>query len=326
MHGDEARDDRLRRLLAAVVLPVELAVVLQLLQRLLPGLLGDDEDADAEPGHDLRRLRRDGGRIGAPAEGLEGPGADVRRRLAEMLAVALHGARLQRAHHRLGIFDEALAALAHFEAEAVELHPPEAAPHAEDHPPVRQVVEQRDLLRDPDRLVPGQHDHHGAEAGARRPPGHVGQELGHARAHGVVGEMVLGRPDAVEAHRLRRLGQRHLLPPDLAVRQLPVRVLEKAAQADMHGTGALLGSQRAVFAAGRTCPGPGLRVKSRAETAALGRYRNVRMKPSPISTNSRRGEGVSANAHSCSINDIADDTLRAAIVSRQDSFIRLSRL
>ena len=94
----------------------------------------------------------------------------------------------------------------------------------------------------------------------------------------------------------------------------------------MHGKDALPGSLWAVSATRRTCPVPRLRVKSRAEPAAPGRYRNVRMKPSPTSTNRRRGEGGSANAHSCSINDIADATLPAAIVSRQDNFIRLSRL
>src|SRR2546430_4351032 len=72
-----ARRDGWRRL-HRIDLAIDAAVRVQLLGHLVPGLLRDDEDADAEPGHDRQRLRRDGRRVCAAPERLERRRADGR--------------------------------------------------------------------------------------------------------------------------------------------------------------------------------------------------------------------------------------------------------
>src|SRR6185437_5304987 len=81
----------------------------------------------------------------------------------------------------------------------------------------------------------GQHHHHRAEAYVPGAAGHVGQELHHVRAHRVVSEVMLHRPDRFETKRLGHIGQRQLVQVDLAIRELAAGVLEDGSQSDMHG-------------------------------------------------------------------------------------------
>ena len=178
---------------------------------------------------------RDGGGIGAAAEALERRGADLDRRLPVVLALVFHHAGLEALQQRLAVLDEQLAAVAHVEAEAVELDLSGAAAETQDHAAAREMVEHGDLLGDPHRIVPRQHHDHRAQPHMLRAAGHVGQELHHVGAHRVVGEMVLDRPDRFEAQRLGHVGQRQLVQVDLAVAERAAGVLEDCSHSDVHG-------------------------------------------------------------------------------------------
>src|SRR5579875_1975745 len=57
-----------------------------------------------------------------------------------------------------------------------------------------QNVEQRDLLGNPDRVMPRQHNDRGAEQQPPRASGKIGQQLDRRRRHRVAGEVMLERP------------------------------------------------------------------------------------------------------------------------------------
>src|SRR5258705_13039565 len=78
-----------RRRIRPVHLMVNRTIGVQLLRHLLPGFLRDDQDADAEAGHDLRRLRRDGGSVRATTERLERARAKVAALLLDVLPIEL---------------------------------------------------------------------------------------------------------------------------------------------------------------------------------------------------------------------------------------------
>ena len=190
--------DRLRRV-GPVDLAVELVVLGELLLDLAPRLLRDDQQPDAELGHDARALGTHRRGIGAAAEGFVRGGADGGGRLLVMLAVIFHHAGLEAAQQRLAVFDEQLAAVAHVEPEAVELDLAGAAAQTQDHAAAREMVEHRDLLGHAHRVVPRQHHHHRAQPHMPGAAGHVGEELHDVGTHRVVGEVVLDRPDRVRS-------------------------------------------------------------------------------------------------------------------------------
>src|SRR5881409_1418840 len=132
--GPPRRDGRRR--LRAVDLAVDGAVRIQLLGHLVPRLLRDDQDPDAQARHDRQRVRRDGRRVGAAAERLERRGPDGRAWLLHERAVVLAVAVLESLQQHLRGFDEALARFLHRHAEAVELHLAGTAAEAEDQPAV----------------------------------------------------------------------------------------------------------------------------------------------------------------------------------------------
>jgi hypothetical protein len=101
------------------LLAVNRAVLAELLGDRLPRLLGNDEDAETELGHDARRLGRDCRGVRAAAERLEGERTDVAPRLAEELAVVLAIALLEPPQDHMGVLDEPLAGLVHVDAEAL---------------------------------------------------------------------------------------------------------------------------------------------------------------------------------------------------------------
>jgi hypothetical protein len=88
------------------------------------------------------------------------------------------------------------------------------------------VVEQGDLLGDPQRIVPGQDDGACAEGDRARPAGQVGEGLRGVGAHRVVVEVVLDRPDRVVPERLGHLAQAYLGAEHLLVAEVLVPVLE----------------------------------------------------------------------------------------------------
>ena len=156
---------------------------------------------EPELGHHLRRRWRAdraeevdllATRRGAHAHGLLDPevGALVGERRA-----------LHRAVEDLPSLAEALTRLGHRDAERVVLVLRRAAAEADVELLVGQVAEHRELAGEPQRVVPGRHEH----AGAEREIGEARREVCHqderARARVVVGEVVLDQPGGAEAER-----------------------------------------------------------------------------------------------------------------------------
>ena len=73
------------------------------------------------------------------------------------------------------------------------------------------MVEQRDLLGDAERFVPRKDHRAGAEQDALRPRRHVGEEHGVVGAERVVTEVVLDRPQRVEAELVGQFAEADLL-------------------------------------------------------------------------------------------------------------------
>src|SRR5207342_2678591 len=92
--------------------------------------------------------------VGAAAEALERRGADRGPRLAVVLAVIFHDAALQALEQRLAVLDEQLAAVAHVEAEAIELDLARATAETQDHAAAGEMVEHGNLLGDAHGIVP----------------------------------------------------------------------------------------------------------------------------------------------------------------------------
>ena len=151
------------------------------------------------------------------------------------MAAAFHVALFQRVEDQFGILDEEIAALVLIEAEALVLDSRETAADAENEAAVGEMVEQRGLLGDPNRIVPGQHHHHRAELHVLGLARHVGQELQHVGAHRVVVEVMLDRPDRVESERLGHLGKPQFVAIDLGVGKCVVGILESCSVAYVHG-------------------------------------------------------------------------------------------
>ena len=122
----------------------------------------------------------------------------------------------------------------HVDTETVVLDLAEAAPDAEDHPAARQVVEQRDLLGAAHRIVPGQHDHPGAQPHVGVAGRAVREELDGVWRQEVVGEVVLDRPDRLEATRDRQVDEGELVGVDVGVGAQVPEVLEGHGVADVH--------------------------------------------------------------------------------------------
>ncbi len=69
------------------------------------------------------------------------------------------------------------------------------------------MVEHNDLLRDPNRIVPGQHNHHRAKLNVLCAASEVGEHLEYVRTHRVVGEMVLDAPQGLETERFGHIAE-----------------------------------------------------------------------------------------------------------------------
>ena len=89
------------------------------------------------------------------------------------------------------------------------------------------------LLDDPQRVVPGQDDRAGDQldpAGFRRHPAEHSERIG---TGGIIGEMMLDRPDPIEPHRLGLDRELRLLPEELRIGHA-VQVLIAQMQPDLH--------------------------------------------------------------------------------------------
>ena len=118
-------------------------------------------------------------------------------------------------------------------AQAFEFAAREAAAHAEDVAAVGNVVEQRNLLGEADRVVPRHNDDHRAELHALCPAGDVGEHLARVRADRVVVEVMLGDPDGLEAEIFRADAIAEFLAQELAV-GVTAQVLKARSVAYVH--------------------------------------------------------------------------------------------
>src|SRR5215469_10642927 len=146
-----------RQRLAAIHLSVDGAVFVQLLRHRLPRLLRDNEDADPEFCHDARGFRRHRGGIGSALEALERFWPNIAPGLLDELSIVFYVTLLEAFEDHLRILDEALAGLAHLDAKALVFNSRETSAQAENHPTVRHVVNDRDLLCHADGVMPWQH-------------------------------------------------------------------------------------------------------------------------------------------------------------------------
>ena len=201
---------------------------------ILPTPLRDDEHPEAHLRHDLGRFRADRRGVEPRLRVGDGPRADLDVGNPVILAFVGETVLRQPAADDVRTLDEPLARLVHRDPKTGILDRGRAAAEAEDRPPAGHQVEQRDLLRDLDRVVPGQDDDRGAELDLLGPPGHVRQQLAGVGRHDVAGEVVIQAPQRIEPIGFRLVRNRQFLPIRLQVR-LPVEAGQLHDGADLHG-------------------------------------------------------------------------------------------
>ena len=190
------------------------------------GHLREDREARAQPRRLLDRVGRHADRVEPVAEAAQRTRSDVRPRLRVVRPVALDVAAVGRVEDHARGLVEAVARLRHVDAEARVLAPRQTATEAEHGAAVREVVEQHDLLRHAQRIVPRQDEGAGAEPDALGLSGQPGEELRVVRTGRVVEEVVLDHEHLVEAERLRQLRDAALVRHVLGVGERTAVVLE----------------------------------------------------------------------------------------------------
>ena len=203
----------------------------------VPRELREDRQARAQPRRLLDGVGRHADGVEPVAEATQGTGSDVRPRTRVEGPVAFHVAAVGGVEDQPGGLVEAVARLRHVDAEARVLAPRQAATQAEHGPAIREVVEQHDLLRHAQRIVPRQDEGAGAEPDALGLSGQPGEELRVVRTGRVVEEVVLDHEHLVEAERLRQLRDAALVRHVLGVRERTSVVLEDELECDVHAPG-----------------------------------------------------------------------------------------
>ncbi len=146
----------------------------------------------AEPRRCLDRVLAGGNRIDTIVETVFRPRTNLDARLLVVPAVALHEPGAQRIHDHRRRLIEALAQFVHRAAERRELPPRQAAAETKPQPSLAQMIEHHGLLRDAQRIVPGQDHRRCAEPDVRADAGEIRHELQIVGAERVVEEVVLG--------------------------------------------------------------------------------------------------------------------------------------
>ena len=131
------------------------------------------------------------------ADGL-GTNADRPLDVPELAAMAERLSR-QSLFDDLEHFGEARAALVHVDIVGVVFHLGGAAPDAEMQGALRQAVEHGDLFRQPQRMIPGQHQHRGAERQVGKFRGDMRHHQQRAWRRVVIAEMMFQQPRRVIA-------------------------------------------------------------------------------------------------------------------------------
>src|SRR5712691_3280279 len=211
----------------------DVPVALDVLGGLGPLVLHDDQHAEAELRHDLGRLRAQRRGVEAPLGMGDRARAARDRRDIEILSLPVEDLVRERLDDDPCRLDEAGPRFLHRDAEPGVLDARRAAAESEEAAASGQDIEERDLLGDPNGIVPGQHDHRRPERDPPGPTGVIAQQLGRRRRHGVAGEVVLQREKRVEAERFGQVAERHLLGEDRGVGE-PVLRQHVERDADFH--------------------------------------------------------------------------------------------
>ena len=233
IHIEETAAEWLGRLGAGILFLPDLVVDLEISFDDIPRFLRNDQQADAEPGHDRHGLRRDCRSIGATLKRVGRVGADIAAGLLDRRA-AFDIAFLQSVHDEFGVFNKAFAALVLVDPKSVILDPGQTPTEAQDHPPARHMVKQGDLLGNPNRVVPGQHDDHGAQLGLLGPARHIGQKLNRVGTHSVIRKVVLDRPNRVKPQGFGHLRDPQFLTVDFGIGASVSRVLKYRGVTNVH--------------------------------------------------------------------------------------------
>ena len=152
-------------------------------------------------------------------------------------AVSLHEPGLEGVlDHDRGLV-EAGPSLVHLDPpEVAVLTPAQAPAEAQPHSTAREMVQHRDLLRHPERLVPGEDDRPSRQVDALGPSRQIGEHLDVVGAEAVIVEVVLDRPQGAEPELFGQESQRDLLVVDLAVSHPVIAVRgEDHLHPDFHG-------------------------------------------------------------------------------------------
>jgi len=129
----------------------------------------------------------------------------------------------------------ARASTSHRAAEGGELAARQAAPDAEAEAAVADMVEDRDLLGDAQRIVPQQDHRRGPEIGMAGDAGQVAHQLQVIGAERVVVEMVLDRPQHIETEFVGKPRQAQFLVPHLPIADaIPAIAGEDHLNPDIH--------------------------------------------------------------------------------------------
>ena len=170
-----------------------------------------------------------------PAKSVFRPRPEFDARLRIVLAVALDKAGAQRLDDHRGRFVKTLAALVHRPAKRRELAPRETTAQPQTQFSFAQQIQHRRLLGDAQRVVP-RHDHRrGAEPDFRAGRREIGHQLQIVRAKRIIEEMMLGRPQHVEARTRRQPRQPDFLVPNPIVADVvPAIAGEHHHHADIH--------------------------------------------------------------------------------------------
>ncbi len=201
--------------------------------RFLPRSLGELHAAKPEPPGGLHRLRRHPDHVGAVAKTLEWPWPNFDPRLLIVGRISLNETRLQAAQNDSCGLLEALARLAEFDTEGIELPFRETAAESDDYSPLGQMIQKNRLLSHAERIVPWKDEGAGHELNRLGARCDITQKNDVVRNHRVIEKVVLDRHQQVESHCLRLERQAELLSIDLDIRSSWV-ALEQWHQADLH--------------------------------------------------------------------------------------------
>ena len=125
-------------------------------------------------------------------------GPELRPGLRVILAVAFDETRPQGLDNHGGRFVETFPRFVHADAEGFKLASGQSPAKTEPQASVAQQVKDGGILRYAQRVVPGEDHGGGAHVNVGMFRGDVGHQLQVVRHEGIIVEVVLGRPEAIE--------------------------------------------------------------------------------------------------------------------------------